>query len=293
MMIMKSLFKNVIIYAACVNMAAIIIVLSTSPAAFCRDPGPRPELYLGFSELLGHFRDAGRSAALLVTDKDAAKIHHLTGPASPVSRLSYDIADIIVSGLAEDDFDTAEEFLKLYGDTHVLEKPAFKKVIRSVRDYMRTLRAAYGADAPEDLEKLRLCIDSRADIEDNGLYYFRKGRELSSEIISKYWKEISQTFQKKTTAELEIDLELFKTLMTAGKINVISQSEPYQKVIGGQARVLIRCRICVTETLTIKAVKKFALTRITFELFRARTTFFNNKWELCGQTFEMRELYTD
>ncbi len=124
-------------------------------------------------------------------------------------------------------------------------------------------------------------------------YYYRLGRELSSEITDSYWKEISTTHTQYDSVESEVSREHLFSMYDDPDIDIMEQQGPYEKIVDGVPMQCYKVRFMVLATITTVSKRKYDLNRVWFELLRNKySILMPSKWEVCGKTYEMHEFYT-
>jgi hypothetical protein len=124
-------------------------------------------------------------------------------------------------------------------------------------------------------------------------YYYRKGRELETEVIDTYWKEETVTYSKFETIQSEVTRECLFDMYDDDNIDIIEQQGPFEKIIDGVPVICYKVKFMTLATITTVSKKKYDLTRVWFELLRNKySILMPSKWEVCGKTYEMHEFYT-
>lgn len=126
-------------------------------------------------------------------------------------------------------------------------------------------------------------------------FEYRKGRELTSEFLHAFWQDEEKVIETLQHFEGTIDLKLAAELAALPGIgNFQKIGEPFKMDIGGHIIVVIKVSFDSHTKLTTVAKKKYAATKIWFELLRRKKGMFSDaKWEVTGKTYEMRELFTN
>ncbi len=125
------------------------------------------------------------------------------------------------------------------------------------------------------------------------IYYYRKGRELESEVIDTYWKEVTNSYTQYETIQSEVTHEHLFDMYDDCDIDIIEQQGPFEKIIDGVPVVYYKVKFMTLATVSTVSKRKYNLTRIWFELLRNKySILMPSKWEACGKTYEMHELYT-
>lgn len=123
-------------------------------------------------------------------------------------------------------------------------------------------------------------------------YKYRKGRELEAIHLNAYWQDEEKMIETAKHFKGVIDIKVGAGLRDSGNVtNYVELSPPFKLDVGGHFIMAVEASFDTTEKLTTVARKKYATTKVWFELFRHKT--FGSEWELCGKTFEMQELFTN
>lgn len=124
-------------------------------------------------------------------------------------------------------------------------------------------------------------------------YKYQKGRELSSEFLNAFWQDEEKVIETAQHFEGTIEFKLGAGLRESPFIsNYKELSAPFNVNFGGHAALAVNVSFDARTRITTQARKKYAQTKIWFELFR-RKNLSGGDWELCGKTYEMRDIYTN
>lgn len=119
-------------------------------------------------------------------------------------------------------------------------------------------------------------------------FAYRKGREVSREDKGSTWVTEDRTIKASANVELEISFSLvphFRALEAAGTIRNLKVGEPFART----SRAGVKITFQASQDLVIKTHRRFAVSKIWFELWRAKGDpwWTTGPWEVCGKTYEI------
>lgn len=124
-------------------------------------------------------------------------------------------------------------------------------------------------------------------------YYYRLGRELESEIVETYWKEITTSHTEYETLESVVTADHLWAMYDDPDIDIMWQEGPFENIVDGVPLKCYKVKFMTLATITTVSKRKYDLTRVWFELLRNKySILMPSKWEVCGKTYEMHEFYT-
>lgn len=117
-------------------------------------------------------------------------------------------------------------------------------------------------------------------------FAYRKGREVAREHKGTTWVEENRTITASGSVELVIDISLIphlRQLESEGVIRNLKIGEPFE------TRTSVKATFQASQTIVIKAKRKFDVEKIWFELLRAKGDpwWTTTPWEVCGRTYEI------
>lgn len=214
-----------------------------------------------------------------------------------LSSLQNELASGIVADMAGGSYDSLKVFSGEYAARHSAERSAFAPVcaqvietaVRSAAEGNKELCRALGVTA----DRFAAEYFPGYGYGEPG-YNYRKGKEIDSEFLNAYWQDEEKVIETATHFEGAIDFKLGAGLREApGVTNYRELSAPFNLDIGGHIMLAIKVSFDSSVRITTKNRKKYAQTKVWFELLRRKSGFFGGgEWEACGKTFEMQDLYT-
>ncbi|MDD2715758.1 MAG: hypothetical protein PHW04_07695 [Candidatus Wallbacteria bacterium] len=190
------------------------------------------------------------------------------------------ISGAIISDLEKGDSSTYDQFVSFYNrpDIHeCLEKRAPLNLIadriiefkKAGREQTGTLFPGYG-------------------YADSG-YVYRKGEELSREVVNTFWKQIEETFEKSTRYYMMMEVSLTANFKSG---TVKKVGSPVSMNVGGNIKEVVECEVTMKETIRTTCRVKYENDKVWFRLYRAAKYLgglWIGDWEECGRTYEMKE----
>ncbi len=212
---------------------------------------------------------------------------------------AYDLSDVIIKDIEVDKLSSLRYFSKLYKSKKPLEKLSLNMVAQPIIERVRQIILAgqsaprtgvFGAFTTVEEFKAEYFPGYEGDINPN--YYYRKGREISSEIIETYWKEVKNTYEAQEEVSGEVTLDYLEQLYNNEDVTDIEEtSGVFEKIINGILTKCINVTFKAKAKITTISKRKYASTKVWFELLVNKTSVLVNKWEVCGKTYEMHEIY--
>lgn len=126
-------------------------------------------------------------------------------------------------------------------------------------------------------------------------FKYRKGKELTSEFLNAFWQEEEKTMESAKHFEGTIDIKIAAELKQHPSIGNFKEiGEPFKVDVGGHFVVCIKVSFDTMVKIVTRSKKKYAQTKVWFELLRRPSSVFGDgKWEVCGKTYEMHDIYTN
>ena len=198
----------------------------------------------------------------------------------------------IIDDMAQNNLDSLKSFSILYKSKGLYERQALYFVCAQLIDAGRFMSNNKTSLAEISNAENFLRENFPGYGESDPYYYYRKGRELSSEVVDTYWKEVKNTYTSAQIVTGEISIDYLKELENNPDVNIIEYGEPFAKIIDGAVIWCTNVKFEAMATITTISKRKYDLTKVWFELLRNKYSIFVNKWEVCGKTYEMHEFYT-
>ena len=116
-------------------------------------------------------------------------------------------------------------------------------------------------------------------------FAYRKGREVAREYKGTTWVEEDRTITTSGSVELVIDFSLIPHLRQLEAEGVIKNLKIGEAV----ERTSVKVTFQASQTIVVKAKRKFDVNKIWFELLRAKGDpwWTTTPWEVCGRTYEI------
>lgn len=123
-------------------------------------------------------------------------------------------------------------------------------------------------------------------------FAYRKGREVSREAKGSTWVTEDRTIKAAASVELVVNISLlphFQALEAAGTIKNLQVSDPFERARAGSSRSSVKITFQASQDLVIKTHRRFEVSKIWFELLRAKgdAWWTTGPWEVCGKTYEI------
>ncbi|HNY10947.1 MAG TPA: hypothetical protein PKK26_05085 [Candidatus Wallbacteria bacterium] len=210
-----------------------------------------------------------------------------------------DLSGLIIKDIEDKKLSSLRYFSKLYKTKSPVEKlslemiarPIIEKVRQIILENQNTPRSEISGEFTT-VEEFKAEYFPGYDSELNPNYYYRKGREISSEVLDVYWKEIKNTHEAQEEVSSEVTLEYLEQLYNNDDVSDIEEtSGVFEKIIDGIPTKCINVTFLAKVQITTISKRKYASTKVWFELLVNKTSILVNKWEVCGKTYEMHEIY--
>jgi len=212
---------------------------------------------------------------------------------------AYDLSGDIIKDIEVEKLSSLRYFSKFYKAKRPIEKLSLNMVAQPIIEKVRQIildgqgvpkTEVFGAFTTVEEFKAEYFPGYESELNPN--YYYRKGREISSEILETYWKEVKNTYEAQEEISSEVTLDYLEQLYNNEDVTDIEEtSGVFEKIIDGILTKCINVTFMAKSRITTISKRKYASTKVWFELLVNKTSIFVNKWEVCGKTYEMHEIY--
>lgn len=210
--------------------------------------------------------------------------------------LQKDLSSAIVAGMNKGDHAPLKNFSAAYNERSAAERLPLYPVCAAAIENFRTglmngktaAAASLGVISEENFASEYFPGYGYAEPG----YRYRKGRELDSEFLNAYWQDEEKIIETAVHFQGNIEVGAAAELRASPHVtNFTELSAPFKMNVGGHVIFAVAASFDSRTRLTTVARKKYASTKVWFELHRRKN--FGGEWELCGKTFEMRDIYTN
>lgn len=183
------------------------------------------------------------------------------------------------------------EFANIYAEKDLYNKGLLNPVIDEIKDneeIMSLIRdKEYGADTTP--------FPGYGYPEPG--YNYRKGKELSRDFLSAFWRDEERLLETNQENELTIELKFLADftngIKNEGKGEVKSMENVNIKV-NGELKQAVKIKYSIKKALRVRCKVRFQKTKVWFELFKQKKApwyapWQNNAWEICGKTYNIVE----
>jgi len=128
-------------------------------------------------------------------------------------------------------------------------------------------------------------------------FNYRKGKELSRDFLSAFWRHEERLLETNQENELTIELKFLadftEGVESSGGGEVKSMNKVNMK-IQGELKECVRILYTIKKTLKVKCTVKFQKSKVWFELFKQKKApwyapWQKNSWNVCGKTYDVVE----
>ncbi|MDD2715265.1 MAG: hypothetical protein PHW04_05160 [Candidatus Wallbacteria bacterium] len=190
------------------------------------------------------------------------------------------IAEEIIAGMEAKDFTLYKEFVAIYNQPEIHKAPEMREPLNLIAG---------------KIYEYQIARDYTPDTYFPGFGYaepgfvYRKGEELSREVLSVYWKKIDRILEK--GKKFSLQLEVGAAASFGGSADVVQTGTPISMNVDGHIKEVVQCEITVKETIHTICTIKFQKVKVFFNLYKAEKSWWggHGDWSICGKTYEMQD----
>ena len=204
-----------------------------------------------------------------------------------IDNMVLELSDYIISNLKEGNRKPLEKFNDIYSDLPKETRHFLDPVVEEIHPYLsrgdEELFPGYGYAEPG--------------------YYYRRGGEVKTELLSKFWKAEEKYVEKnkrhKFYVELKISTSMQQNAEAGGNIEGFKVKGVYGMEINGEFKQVAEVEFSTKETLKTRCTVMYEKNKVWYELFKAKKSFWDFlpwtelEWKKAGETYLISEEATD
>ncbi|MDD5089920.1 MAG: hypothetical protein PHQ23_03290 [Candidatus Wallbacteria bacterium] len=219
-------------------------------------------------------------------EHDSISVEDIDTVIRPVKDQAAKISHSVIRKMKSSDLTEYKELVRLY-NLHVQSAPELRDPFNLVVDDIVEYQKSRSLNSREYFPGYGCSEDGPFG------YRYRRTRQLSSKVLSVYWKKISETIEKGTTRRMTLDSSMVAKL--AGQAVLEAIGKPFEINVDGETKPVCEYNVTFQKNVAMESSQKFQKVKVWFRLQRARKFLwiFWGNWNDCGRTYDISEEESD